>query len=67
MDASSQTPADAIAHAVREALMARHSVHLPGLGTLRVEHRPSASVLDADQQRVLAPPRDVVAFDPQSA
>ena len=66
MNTSSLNPAAAVAYVIREALMAKRTVHLPGLGTLRVEHSPSSQVLDKDQHRVFAPPCDVVAFDPKS-
>ncbi len=53
-----------LADIVREALANGQNVVLPGLGTLRVEHKPSEMIEDENGQIVMRPPRDEVVFDP---
>jgi len=49
---------------MREKLENGETVEVPGLGTFSVEHRPSRMTEDADGESYMAPPRDVVTFDP---
>ena len=55
---------ETLADVVREALSNGQTVLLPGLGTLRVEHKPSEMIEDENGQVVMRPPRDEVVFDP---
>ena len=55
---------ETLADVVREALANGQNVSLPGLGTLRVEHKPSEMIEDENGQIVMRPPRDEVVFDP---
>ena len=55
---------EALADVVRDALANGQAVLLPGLGTLRVEHKPSEMIEDENGQIVMRPPRDEVVFDP---
>ena len=55
---------ETLADVVREALAKGQNVSLPGLGTLRVEHKPSEMIEDENGQIVMRPPRDEVVFDP---
>ncbi len=54
----------AFGEAVRERLMRRDGVTVPGLGTFMVQHDPSRVTELEDGQRVLQPPADVVVFEP---
>ena len=55
---------ESLADVVREALANGQDVLLPGLGTLRVEHKPSEMIEDENGQIVMRPPRDEVVFTP---
>ena len=57
---------DILADVVREALANGQDVELPGLGTLRVEHKPSEMIEDENGQIVMRPPRDAVVFVPSA-
>jgi nucleoid DNA-binding protein len=57
---------DAFARVMREKLENGETVEVPGLGTFSVEHQPSQMKEDADGERYMAPPRDVVSFDPDA-
>lgn len=50
---------------VREKLENGETTQVPGLGTFSVEHRPSEMKETADGENYMAPPRDVVTFDPE--
>lgn len=54
----------AFSRVMREKLENGETVEVPGLGTFSVEHRPSRMVETADGETRMAPPRDVVTFDP---
>lgn len=54
----------AFAQIMREKLENGETVTVPGLGTFSIEHRPSQKKEDADGEIYMAPPRDVVTFDP---
>ncbi len=56
----------ALVEVVREALVQGEEVHLPDLGTLRVEHRPSTTATLPDGETVMQPPRDEIVFAAQS-
>jgi DNA-binding protein HU-beta len=49
---------------VRDELVAGESLHVPGLGTFAVEHRPSETIDPDDGPVRMRPPRDVVTFQP---
>ncbi|PSQ66986.1 MAG: hypothetical protein BRD25_01775, partial [Bacteroidetes bacterium QH_1_61_8] len=55
---------NAFSRVMREKLENGETVEVPGLGTFSVEHRPSRMTEDADGESYMAPPRDVVTFDP---
>lgn len=55
----------AFAKVMREQLENGETVEVPGLGTFSIEHRPSQMKENADGEKVMAPPRDVVTFDPE--
>lgn len=57
---------ETLADVIREALANGQDVSLPGLGTLRVEHKPSEMIEDENGQIVMRPPRDEVIFDPDA-
>jgi nucleoid DNA-binding protein len=57
----------AFADILRERLMRRESVAVPGLGTFHVRHEPSRVRQEAAGERALLPPRDLVAFEPADA
>ena len=57
---------DKLAEVVREALANGQAVEFPGLGTLRVEHKPSEMIEDENGQIVMRPPRDAVVFVPEA-
>lgn len=54
----------AFAAALREHLMQRAPVTVPGLGRFVPHHEPSRVVEDAGR-RTLHPPADTVAFEPE--
>ena len=54
----------ALAEALRERLMQRDTVRVPGLGRFRLHHEPSRVVVD-DGRRTLLPPADQIAFEPE--
>lgn len=54
----------AFSEAVRERLMRRDAVTVPGLGTFTVHHAPSRATESEDGQRILQPPSDVIVFEP---
>lgn len=56
----------AFAKAVREQLEDHQSVDVPGLGTFDVEHRESQLTEGEDGEPRMAPPRDVVTFEPET-
>ncbi len=58
---------ETLADVVREALANGQDVQLPGLGTLRVVHKPSEMIEDDNGQIVMRPPRDEVIFEPENA
>lgn len=61
-------PADlrrALAEAVRERLMHRAPVAIPGLGRFVARHEPSRVVAGAGGRRTLHPPADRVVFEPE--
>ena len=55
----------ALVEAVRDALTQGDAVHIPSLGTFRVEHRPSTKEHLPDGGVVMQPPRNVIVFSPQ--
>jgi len=55
----------AFAEAVRERLMRRDPVPVPGLGTFVPRHEPSRVVAGAGGRRTLHPPADRVEFEPE--
>lgn len=50
---------------MRQKLKQGETVNIPDLGTFAVEHRPSQMKEDADGESYMAPPQDVVTFDPE--
>ncbi len=63
LDTVSDDVLRAFSLAVREQLMDRTPVTVPGLGRFVVEHEPSRVAETADGHRALHPPADVVAFE----
>ncbi len=63
-DAQSQQISEALGNVIREALIRREQVDIPGLGTFRVDRRSSEMIEDADRALVMKPPRDEVVFIP---
>jgi nucleoid DNA-binding protein len=61
---SAQEVIDAFARIMRKKLENGDTVEVPGLGTFSIEHEPSQMKENADGESYMAPPRDVVAFDP---
>jgi nucleoid DNA-binding protein len=55
----------AFSRVVRKKLENGETVQVPGLGTFSVEHRPSEQKEGPDGESYMAPPRDVVTFDPE--
>ena len=55
----------AFARVMREKLENGETVEVPGLGTFSIEHRSSQMKEDADGDNYMAPPRDVVTFEPE--
>lgn len=62
---SAEDVIEAFTKVVREQLEQGKSVEVPTLGTFEVEHRPSEMKEDDTGERTMAPPRDVVTFDPE--
>lgn len=62
---SAEEVIEAFARVVREQLEQGHSVEVPQLGTFHVEHHPSQMKTDETGETYMAPPRDVVTFDPE--
>lgn len=54
----------AFAAALRERLMQRDPVAVPGLGRFVPRHEPSRVVVVESGRRTLLPPTDLVAFEP---
>ncbi len=51
---------------LKEELMNKGSVAIPSLGTFSVEHRRQQRVEYADGRIVLEPPKDIIAFTPDT-
>lgn len=64
LDTVSDDVLHAFSLAVREQLMDRTDVVVPGLGRFSVVHEPSRVAQSDDGQRTLHPPADVVTFEP---
>lgn len=62
---SPQDIINAFVRVVREKLENGETTQVPGLGTFSVEHHPSEMKETADGESYMAPPRDVVTFDPE--
>lgn len=62
---SAQDIIDSFVRIVREKLEHGETTEVPGLGTFSVEHHPSERKETADGESYMAPPRDVVTFDPE--
>lgn len=56
----------AFAKAVRGKLEDHQSIQVPGLGTFDVEHHESQLTEGEDGEPRMAPPRDVVTFEPDT-
>jgi nucleoid DNA-binding protein len=50
---------------LRRQLKNGETVEVPGFGTFSVEHHPSEITEGPDGEQQMAPPRDVVRFDPE--
>ena len=61
---SAEDVIDAFVDVIRDQLKEENAVEVPSFGTFAVEHRPSKSKEDEGPLR-LAPPRNVVVFDPE--
>jgi len=61
---SAEDVIEAFVTVVRDRLERGESVTVPGLGTFSVEHRPSEQRERSDGSTYMAPPRNVVVFDP---
>jgi nucleoid DNA-binding protein len=57
---------DAFSRVMRKKLENGDTVEVPGLGTFSVEHQASQMKENADGESHMAPPRDVVQFDPDA-
>jgi nucleoid DNA-binding protein len=55
----------AFVRVLRRQLKDGESVEVPGFGTFSVEHRPSELTDGPDGEQQMAPPRDLVRFDPE--
>ncbi len=55
----------AFVRVVRRRLEDGETVDVPGLGTFRVEHQPSELKENPDGEKYMAPPKDVVHFEPE--
>lgn len=62
---SAQETIDAFVRVMRRKLENGETVKVPGLGTFSVEHRPSEKKENPDGEDYMAPPRDVVRFEPE--
>ncbi len=56
----------ALVEVVRETLERGEEAHLPGLGTFRVEYRPSHAEELPTGDVVMRPPRNEIVFSPQT-
>lgn len=56
----------AFSRVMRKKLENGDTVEVPGLGTFSVEHEPSQMNEKSDGDSYMAPPRDVVRFDPDA-
>jgi len=56
---------DAFAEIMRDKLERGETVEVPGLGTFDIEHQPSQMKETDDGESYMAPPRNVVTFDPE--
>jgi nucleoid DNA-binding protein len=54
----------AFGEVIRDHLMRRDGVAVPGLGTFEVRHHPSRVTETESGQRFLQPPADLVVFEP---
>jgi nucleoid DNA-binding protein len=61
---SAQDTIKAFVHVVRDQLEDGNTVEVPGLGTFSVEHHPSEKKESPDGDTYMAPPKDVVDFEP---
>jgi len=61
---SAEDVIDAFVDVIRDQLEEGNAVEVSSLGTFAVEHRPSEPTEDEGPRR-LAPPRNVVVFDPE--
>lgn len=55
----------AFVEVIREALAEGEDVHVPDLGTFRVEHQPSQPETLPSGETVIRPPRHAVIFTPE--
>jgi nucleoid DNA-binding protein len=55
----------AFVRVLRRKLEKGETVEVPGLGTFTVEHQPSEMKKDPEGENYMAPPQDVVHFDPE--
>lgn len=62
---SAEEVIEAFSRVVREQLKQGNAVAVPQLGTFDVEHRPSQMKEDETGETYMAPPRDVVTFEPE--
>jgi nucleoid DNA-binding protein len=63
-DALSENIHDTLGQLIREALLRREAVEVPGFGTFRVDRRASELTKGPDGELVMRPPRDEVVFIP---
>lgn len=56
---------EAFVDVLRDRLENGKTTDVPGLGTFSVEHHPSKQKEGPDGNSYMAPPRDVVRFDPE--
>lgn len=61
---SAEEVIEAFTRVVRDQLQQGNSVEIPQLGTFDVEHHPSQMKEDDTGETYMAPPRDVVTFEP---
>lgn len=62
---SAEEVIEAFTRVVRDQLKQGNSVEVPQLGTFDVEHQPSQMKEDETGETYMAPPRDVVTFEPE--
>mgnify|MGYP006278337285 CR=1 FL=1 len=55
----------AFAQIMREKLENGETVQVPSLGTFSIEHQPSQMQENENGESYMAPPRNVVSFDPE--